>query len=108
MPKAKKMKRTQRPKETTKPKERIIKRTQLPKANLPFSTINYVFFGIGFLLLIVGYYFLAQPASDPDVPPAEGFLSLNIAPILLFAAYIIVFPLTLILKKKKTSETANR
>ncbi|MBN2088892.1 hypothetical protein JW964_04740 [candidate division KSB1 bacterium] len=68
---------------------------------------SYFILGLGLIVLVVGYYFLAQPASDPGKPAAEGFLSLNVAPILLFIAYLIIIPVALLLKRPKKTEERN-
>lgn len=82
---------------------------QFPKANLPFGVQNYLIFGFGIILLIVGFYFLAQTPSDPALPRAEGFLSLNIAPIFLVLAYLVVFPVAILVKKtRKTPGETNQ
>ncbi|MBN1348807.1 hypothetical protein JXJ21_05300 [candidate division KSB1 bacterium] len=113
-----------------------------PRTYLQFSWINYAIFGFGIVLLILGYYYLAIPASEQEMNPAEemsliGYientlnfignkllaffdifldlssgpqrsesaLSLNMAPILLVVAYLIVFPLAILIKKGKKSAT---
>jgi len=69
-----------------------------------FGIKNYLFFGLGILVLILGYYFLAQPASDPNKLPAEGFLSLNVAPILLIVAYLVIIPIGILIRKSKKND----
>jgi len=112
MPKSKKAKQIHKQKVPPKAQQAKLQqagRTQLPKTDLPFSGINYFLFGIGIILLIAGYYFLAQPPSDPSLPPAEGPLSLKVAPILLVLAYVVVFPLAIFIKKvKKTPVESNQ
>jgi uncharacterized membrane protein YesL len=54
---------------------------------------NYILLGIGIAVLILGYLLLAQGPWDNPV-------SLTIAPIVLFVAYIIIFPLAIMYKKK--------
>ncbi|MBI5058209.1 hypothetical protein HZB60_00340 [candidate division KSB1 bacterium] len=56
-----------------------------PRFQVPFTRKNYLWLGIGLAVLLVGYVCLAQP-------PADGFLSLTLAPILLTTAYVVIFP----------------
>ncbi|RLD15456.1 hypothetical protein DRI50_04065 [candidate division KSB1 bacterium] len=53
-------------------------------------------FLIGLLMIIIGYVFMAQP-------PVYGFMSLHLAPIILFIAYLIVLPLAIMIKDKNPS-----
>ena len=50
-------------------------------------------FLVGFFLLILGYFFMAQP-------PVYGFMSLHLAPIILIIAYLIIFPIAIMIKDK--------
>lgn len=79
---------------------------KVEKFEHPFGVKNYLLFGLALVILVAGYYFLAQPSSDPSKPPAEGFLSLNIAPILLVCAYVIVIPLAILVRKTRKKTTA--
>jgi uncharacterized membrane protein YphA (DoxX/SURF4 family) len=54
-----------------------------------FSAPNYVLFGIGVALIIVGYLIMATGEVN-------SFQSLTLAPIMLFIGYIIVIPAALI------------
>jgi len=58
-----------------------------------FSTTNYVLFGIGLALIIVGYFVMATGEVN-------SFQSLTLAPIMLFIAYIIVIPAALLYREK--------
>lgn len=49
---------------------------------------------LGMILLMVGYFFLAQN-------PWDSFYSLTLAPIILLFAYLIIFPLAILIKKSK-------
>ncbi len=58
---------------------------------------NMYWFLAGLFMIILGYFFMAQP-------PVYGFMSLHLAPIILIIAYLIVFPIAIMAKdKKKTS-----
>ena len=65
-----------------------------------FTTINYILFGIGLALIIVGY--LVMAAGE-----VNSFQSLTLAPIMLFIAYIIVIPAALIYRKKSPEVEEN-
>lgn len=52
---------------------------------------NIALLGLGMLMILAGFIFMAQGSWDSNS-------SLNIAPILLFIAYVIVIPIA-ILKK---------
>jgi hypothetical protein len=59
--------------------------------------INWKLFAAGLFSIAVGYACLS-------VPPAEGFLSLTAAPLLLVLGYIVLVPLSLLLDKTEASE----
>ena len=66
--------------------------------NWSFSSKNYLIFGIGLIVIIVGYFIMGTGTVN-------SFQSLTLAPIMLFIGYIIIIPLALIYKDKsdKTS-----
>ena len=64
-----------------------------PKFQVPFTRKNYIAFGVGLALLVLGYLFLAQP-------PADGFLSRTLSPILLVLSYCVVFPYAIMARPK--------
>ena len=59
-----------------------------------FSKINYIFFGLGVALIIIGYVIMSLGET-------YSFQSLTFAPILLFIGYIILIPLALLYKENK-------
>jgi membrane protein YdbS with pleckstrin-like domain len=67
----------------------------------PFSIYweksNYYFLAAGIVVVIFGFYFLS-------IGPWDSFSSLVIAPILLFIGYVLIFPAS-ILYRKKTDQT---
>jgi hypothetical protein len=74
--------------------------SKTPKFQVPFTGKNYIAFGVGLALLLLGYLFLAQP-------PANGFLSRTLAPILLVLSYCVVFPYAIMARQKpKVTATA--
>ena len=61
---------------------------------LPFSSENYIIFGIGIFLIIIGYLALSKG-------PWDSFWSLTLAPILLVIGYCVAIPLAILYRKKK-------
>jgi membrane protein YdbS with pleckstrin-like domain len=55
---------------------------------------NITWFLVGLVMIILGYFFMAQP-------PVYGFMSLHLAPIILIIAYLIVFPIAIMIRDKK-------
>lgn len=86
----------------TKIKKRTVKQTR-KSAGSPFNIYwekkNYYLFVIGLIVTIIGFYFMT-------IGPWDSFSSLVISPILLFIAYVIIFPLSIFLRKKAVKEQA--
>ena len=61
------------------------------------SIINYILFGIGLTLIILGYILMGKGE-------VYSFQSLTLAPIMLFIGYIIVIPASLIYRDKNSLE----
>ena len=70
------------------------------KLSSPFKNYwnknNYIIFGLGIGIIIIGFLLMAQS-------PWDNPLSLSISPVVLLVAYIIVFPLSILYKKKSSS-----
>lgn len=64
---------------------------------LGLTARNYQLFGLGLVVLVIGYIFLSMG-------PADSFWSLTLAPILLVISYCIIMPVA-ILYRKKASDT---
>ncbi len=64
--------------------------------NIYWEKRNYFFFYLGFILLIVGFYFMS-------VGKWNSTASLIISPIILVLAYVFIFPAA-ILYRNKTKE----
>ncbi len=62
------------------------------KWTIPLTRTNFYLFGLGIVILIVGFYVMT-------IPPWDSFFALVISPLLLLIGYFIIFPLG-ILKKK--------
>ena len=74
-------------------KKRIEKKIKQKKTQFPLNTKNYQLFGIGILIIILGYMALSKG-------PADSFWSLTLAPILLVIGYCVIIPIAIIYKKK--------
>ncbi|MFH1008300.1 MAG: hypothetical protein V1800_12495 [Candidatus Latescibacterota bacterium] len=60
----------------------------------PFTRRNWVLFFIGLGVIVLGYMVLR-------IPPAQGFLSLTLAPILLVIGYCVLVPIAILIGEKK-------
>ena len=56
---------------------------------------NYLLFTFGLLIIIVGFILMSQS-------PWNNTLSLTVSPLILLIAYLVVIPLSILYKKKKT------
>lgn len=78
---------------------KVRKKTKQAKSSLisPFKDYwkkeNIVFLTIGMILLVIGYILMA---TDPWDNP----IGLTLSPLVLLAAYLIFFPLSIFYKKK--------
>ena len=84
----------------TKIKKRTIKQTKKSSVspfNIYWEKKNYYFLALGLVVTIIGFYFMT-------IGPWNSVSSLVISPILLFIAYIIIFPLSIFLRKKTEKE----
>lgn len=63
---------------------------------LPFSRRNWRLFFIGLGAIVLGYVMLS-------IPPATGFLSLTLAPVLLVGGYCVLIPLSILLRDRDSS-----
>ncbi|HFE64518.1 MAG TPA: hypothetical protein ENK14_08925 [Caldithrix sp.] len=74
------------------------KKNQKPtRFHFPLIKTNFLILGLGVIILIVGYIFMAIP-TDPD-----AFLTRTLSPILLVFAYLIVIPIGLFYREKKNN-----
>lgn len=74
---------------------------KVPQRGLPFTRKNKQLFLLGLGLIVVGYIFLS-------IPPAEGFFSLTLAPILLVAGYGVVVPIAILIRDKRDNPSSSR
>ena len=59
--------------------------------NWPFNKKNYLLFGIGILVIILGYIIMA-------IGEVNSFQSVKLAPILLVIGYLVIIPLSIFYK----------
>ena len=68
------------------------KNKQSVKFSWPYKRKNYLLFGVGVFVIIVGYLIMY-------LGEVNSFQSLVISPLLLLAGYIVIIPLALLYKK---------
>ena len=68
------------------------KNKQSVKFLWPYKRKNYLLFGVGVFVIIVGYLIMYSGEVN-------SFQSLVISPLLLLAGYIVIIPLALLYKK---------
>lgn len=64
--------------------------------NIYWEKTNYLLFGLGLALIIIGFYFMGQGEWDSSS-------SLVISPILLFLGFVVVMPASIFYRKKSVS-----
>ena len=74
-------------------KEKTEKKTEFI-TSLTLSKTNYLLFGVGVLLIVIGYFIMGKG----EVYSTQ---SLTIAPIILLIGYLVVIPASILYKKKK-------
>ena len=67
----------------------------------PFTRKNWTWFGIGLVTIALGYVVLS-------IPPADGFLSLTLAPILLVVGYCVLIPTAILIRDGDSSGNNTR
>jgi len=66
--------------------------------NIYWEKTNYLLFGLGMLLIILGFYFMSLGEWDSSS-------SLVISPILLFLGFVVVMPASILYRKKEKAQT---
>lgn len=69
--------------------------------NIYWAKTNYLILALGLLLSILGYYFLS-------VKPWNSSVSLYLAPVILILVYVLLFPLSILIKKKEQPEQESK
>jgi len=63
------------------------------RQHFPFTRKNGALFAAGLSIIAVGYILLS-------IPPAAGFLSLTLAPLLLVLGYCVVIPAAILVRDR--------
>jgi uncharacterized membrane protein len=66
--------------------------------NIYWERTNYLLFGLGMLLIILGFYFMSLGEWDSSS-------SLVVSPILLFLGFVVVMPASILYRKKEVVES---
>ena len=66
---------------------------QKKRVDTSLTKQNYYLFGLAVAVLLLGYYFLSQG-------PADSFMSLTLAPIVLVIGYCVLVPLAIFWRRK--------
>jgi hypothetical protein len=89
----------------TKTKENPVKTAAVLETPLGFTRKNYLLFGAGLALIVLGFMFLTSPVFGggfPFVHPfkggVDGWLTMNLAPVMLVLGYCVVIPAAIIIK----------
>ena len=72
------------------------KKTAVSPFNIYWKKKNYILLFVGFILLFAGYYIMS-------IKPWNSFPALNISPVILIIAYIVIFPAAILFREKKKS-----
>lgn len=75
-----------------KSKSKIVKRSFISPFKNYWTKTNYILGGIGFLVLLLGFFLMAQGPWDNPI---------SLSPIVLLLAYLIIFPLSILYRKRK-------
>ena len=67
------------------------------RGDLPFTRKNWSFAIAGLAAIVLGYVFLR-------IPPAEGFLSLTLAPVLLVVGYCVLIPMAILVRDQSADQ----
>ena len=65
--------------------------------NIYWEKTNYILFGLGMFLIILGFYFMGQGEWNSSA-------SLVISPILLFLGFVVVMPASILYRKKNEAQ----
>jgi len=88
----------------TKTKKKNVKTVSAKSIPSPFNIYwekaNYILFGLGLFLIVVGFYFMGQGEWDSSS-------SMVISPILLFLGFVVVVPASILYRKKSEAPVSN-
>ncbi len=75
---------------------RTTKKVVTSPFNIYWKKKNYILLFAGFVLLFAGYYLMS-------IKPWNSFPALNISPVILIIAYVVIFPAAILFREKKNS-----
>ncbi len=78
-------------------KEKKIKKSTQFVKNLSLTKTNYLIFGLGLLVIIVGYFVMASGDT-------YSFRSLSVAPVILLLGYLIIIPISILYRKDESKD----
>ena len=86
----------------SKIKSKSKKQTKVQESpfNNYWNKTNYILFGAGIGITILGFFLMAQS-------PWDNPLSLTVSPLVLLLSYLVIFPLSILYKRKKSSAVEN-
>ena len=87
-------------KKVTRKQIKQTKKAKVSPFNIYWKKQNYQLFILGIAVIVIGFYFMT-------IGPWDSFYSLVISPILLFIGYVIIFPLSIFLRKKSEKEKSS-
>ncbi len=70
------------------------------QSSAPFGRRNYKLAAAGLAVIAIGYVLLS-------IPPADGFLSLTLAPLLLVVGYCVLIPAAILVRDEPAGEREN-
>ena len=73
--------------------------TPVSPFSIYWSKTNYYFLLLGFVIIILGFYFMS-------IGPWNSTTSLVLSPILLIIGYVLVFPASILYKKRTIKESS--
>lgn len=76
---------------------KTVKKSYASPFNIYWEKDNYLFLIAGFILVIIGFYFMSLGNWDSTA-------SLFISPLILGLAYFLIFPASIMFKKKKSKD----
>lgn len=88
-------------------RERSERAAAAPETPIGFDRRNHILFGVSLGLILLGFLFLTSPSwggGFPFIHPfakgANGFFTMNVAPILLVLGYCVFLPWAIIARPK--------
>ncbi len=87
-------------KKITRKQIKQTKKAKVSPFNIYWEKQNYQLLILGIVVIVIGFYFMT-------IGPWDSFSSLVISPILLFIGYVIIFPLSIFLRKKSEKEKSS-